>query len=85
MKRFLLFIYEEYEERGGWGDFHSAHESAEAARTAADSVIASIPTHYLMNAHVVDLESGKCVLRLDRHRIGDTWRQWKYQWTSNNH
>jgi len=54
MKRFLVFAYEQYYPRGGWGDFVGDFDTLE-------EVYAADLGKYTEWAHVVDLTTGEQV------------------------
>lgn len=62
MKRYLLFLFDDYYPQGGWGDFQGDFDSVEAALLAeADMSPSRFDTR-----QVVDTESKKVVYGYDQ-------------------
>lgn len=54
MKRYLLFMYDQYYPSGGWGDFKGSFDTLEEA-------LAYTPTTHLDCREVVDSHTGESV------------------------
>ena len=66
MRRFLVFAGDNYYPRGGWDDFHSDHETREAAVAIADQLLVDYPllrAAKLDWSQVVDASTGRQVHR----------------------
>ena len=70
IKHYAVFAGEEYYAGGGWYDFYGSHEDKDTAVRMASSLIGTNPDISGYNAkiewaHVVDLESGKVIKKIN--------------------
>lgn len=70
---FMLFVYEEYEERGGWNDFVGIFDSVSAAKSHELKERREYTHH---NAQIVEVATMKVVSTLNTYKRGHRWTDW---------
>lgn len=76
---FMLFVYEEYEERGGWNDFVGIFGSVSEAKIHELESRRDQP-YTRHNGQIVETATIKVVSSLDTYKTGQTWRDWEHRW-----